>query len=84
MATCNKYINGQAPHAPNIGHRDEIHQLHATTLDAIHEVDRLLFLHSIVVDIERQSLNEDLWTRDGGVRTRGGGVQIRGSGMQTR
>ena len=73
-----------APHTPNIGHRDEIHQLCATTLEAIHEADKLLFPHSNVVNIERQSLDEDLETRDSGVRTRGGGVRTRGTGVRTR
>ncbi|RVW86233.1 Serine/threonine-protein phosphatase 7 long form-like [Vitis vinifera] len=35
-------------------------------------------------NIERQSLDEELVMRDGGVRTRGGGVRTRGGGVQTR
>ena len=75
---------------PNIGHHDEIHQLCATTLEAIHEVDRLL-IPSNVIDTERQSSDEEVvmrgggvQTKDGGVRTRGGGVRTRGGGVQTR
>ena len=71
------------PDTPNIGHCDEIHQLCATTLEAIHEVDRLLIPLN-VVDTERQSSDEELVMRDGGVRTRGGGVRTRGGGVQTR
>ncbi|KAL6320251.1 hypothetical protein AAG906_005326 [Vitis piasezkii] len=37
-----------------------------------------------VVDTERQSSDEELVMRDGGVRTRGGGVRTRGGGVQTR
>ncbi|RVW86181.1 Serine/threonine-protein phosphatase 7 long form-like [Vitis vinifera] len=50
---------------------------------AIHEVDRLLIPLN-VVDTERQSSDEELVMRDGGVRTRGGGVRTRGGGVQTR
>ena len=72
-----------APDTPNIGHRDAIHQLCATTLEAIHEVDRLVIPPN-VVDTERQSSNEEDGIRDGGVRTRGGGVRTRGGGVRTR
>ena len=52
-------------------------------LEAIHEADRLLIPPN-VVDTERQSSDEELVMRDGGVRTRGGGVRTRGGGVQTR
>ena len=65
---------------PNISHRDEIHQLSATTLEVIHEADRLL-IPANVVDTERQSSNEEVVMRDDGVRTRGGGVRTRGGGV---
>ncbi|KAL6344377.1 hypothetical protein AAG906_039633 [Vitis piasezkii] len=75
------------PDTPNIGHRDEIHQLCTITLEAIHEVDRLLILPN-VVDTKRQSSDEKVVmrgdkvrTRGGGVRTKGGWVRIRGDGM---
>ena len=55
-----------SPSTLNIGHRDEIHQLCATTLEAIHEADRLLIPRN-VVDTERQSSDEELVMRDGGV-----------------
>ena len=55
-----------APTTPNIGHRDAIHQLCATTLEVIHEADRLLILLN-VVDIERQSLDKKVEMRGGGV-----------------
>ena len=47
------------PDTSNIGHRDEIHQLCVTTLEAIHEADRL-FISPNVVDIKRQSSDEEL------------------------
>ena len=72
-----------APNTPNIGHRDVIHQLCATTLEAIHEVDRLVIPPN-VVDMERQSSDEEVGIRDGGVRTRGGGVRTRGGGVRSR
>ena len=72
-----------APDTPNIGHRDEIHQLCATTLEAIHETDWLLIPPN-VVDTERQSSDDEIVMRDGGVLTRGGRVQIRGGGVRTR
>ncbi|RVW46284.1 Serine/threonine-protein phosphatase 7 long form-like [Vitis vinifera] len=68
---------------PNIGHRDEIHQLCATTLEAIHEADRLLIPPNIV-DIERQSSDDEVVMRDGGVQTRGDGVQTRDGMVPTR
>ena len=68
---------------PNIGHRDEIHQLSATTLEVIHEADRLL-IPANVVDTKRQSSNEEVVMRDGGIRTRGGGVQTKGGGVRTK
>ncbi|RVW33975.1 hypothetical protein CK203_100769 [Vitis vinifera] len=71
------------PDTSNIGHRDEIHQLSATNLEAIHEADRLLILLN-VDDIERQPLDEEVVMRDGVVRTRGGGVRTRGGGVWTR
>ena len=71
------------PDTPNIGHRDEIHQLCATTLEAIHEADRLVIPPN-VVDTERQSSDEEVGIRDGGMRTRGGGVRTRGGGVRTR
>ena len=58
---------------PNISHRDEINQLCATTLEAIHKANRLLIPPN-VIDIERQSSNEKVVMRGGGVRTRGGNV----------
>ncbi|RVW26529.1 hypothetical protein CK203_103796 [Vitis vinifera] len=67
----------------NISHRDEIHQLSATTLEAIHEADRLL-IPANVVDTERQSSNEEVVMRNGGTRTRGGGVRTKGGGVHTR
>ncbi|KAL6336181.1 hypothetical protein AAG906_011063 [Vitis piasezkii] len=67
----------------NIGHRDEIHQLCATTLEAIQEADRLLIPPN-VVDTERQSSDKEVVMRDGRVRTRGGGVHTRGGGVRTR
>ncbi|RVW66675.1 Serine/threonine-protein phosphatase 7 long form-like [Vitis vinifera] len=72
-----------APDTPNIGHRDEIHQLCATTLEAIHEADRLLIPPN-VVDTKRQSLDEEVVMRDGGVQTRGGRVRTRGGGVRTK
>ena len=72
-----------APDTPNIGHHDEIHQLCATTLEAIHETGRLLIPPN-VVDTERQSSDDEIVMRDGGVLTRGGRVQIRGGGVRTR
>ncbi|KAL6337603.1 hypothetical protein AAG906_037196 [Vitis piasezkii] len=45
------------PNTPNIGHRDEIHQLCATTLGAIYEADRLLILPN-VINTKRQSSDE--------------------------
>ena len=78
------------PDTSNIGHCDEIHQLSATTLEAIHEADRLLILTN-VDDTERQSSDEEVVMRDGGVQTRGGGgrtrggrVWTKGSGVQTK
>ncbi|KAL6325916.1 hypothetical protein AAG906_038407 [Vitis piasezkii] len=71
------------PNTLNIGHRDEIHQLCATTLKVIHKVDRLLIPPN-VVDIERQSWDDEVVMRDGRVRTRGDGVWTRGGGVQTR
>ena len=68
---------------PNIGHRDEIHQLCATTLEAIHEADRLLIPPNIV-DIERQSSDDEVVMRDGEVQTRGDGVQTRDGMVPTR
>ena len=73
-----------APHTLNISHHDEIHQLCATTLEAIHKAERLLSPHSNVVDIERQSSDKDFETGGGGVRTRGGRVRTRGGGVHTR
>ena len=70
------------PDTLNIGYRDAIHQLCATTLEAIHEADRLVIPPN-VVDTERQSSDED-GIRDGGVRTRGGGVRTRGGGVRSR
>ena len=71
------------PNTSNIGHRDEIHQLCTTTLEVIHEADRLLILLN-VVDIERQSLDKKVEMRGGGVWIRGGGVQTKGGGMRTK
>ncbi|RVX07534.1 hypothetical protein CK203_025276 [Vitis vinifera] len=71
------------PDTLNIGHCDEIHQLCATTLEAIHEADRLLIPPN-VVDTERQSSDEEVVMRDGRVRTRGGEVWTRGGGVWTR
>ncbi|RVW43341.1 hypothetical protein CK203_070362 [Vitis vinifera] len=71
------------PDTPNIGHHDEIHQLCAITLEAIHEADRFL-IPSNVVDTKRQSSDENVVMRDGGVQIRGGGVWTRGGGMRTR
>ena len=67
----------------NIGHCDEIHQLCATTLKAIHKADRL-FIPLNVVDIERLSSDEEVMMRDGGVRTRGGGVRTKDGEVRTR
>ena len=67
----------------NIGHCDEIHQLCATTLKAIHEVDRLL-IPSNVVDRNRQSSDEEVVMRGGEVQTKGGGVWTRGGGVRTK
>ena len=49
----------------------------------IHEAVRL-FIPPNVVDIERQSSDEEVGMRDGGVRTRGSAVQTRGGGVRTR
>ncbi|KAL6320286.1 hypothetical protein AAG906_005369 [Vitis piasezkii] len=49
---------------------------------AIHKVDRLLIPPNFV-DTKRQSSDEELVMRDGGVRIRGGGVRTRGGGVQT-
>ena len=68
---------------PNISHRDEIHQLCATTLEAIHEANKLLIPPN-VIDTERQSSDEKVVMRGGGVRTRGGGIRTKGGGVQTR
>ena len=67
----------------NIGHRDEIHQLCATTLETMHKADRLLIPPNFV-GIERQSSDEEIVMKDGGVRTRGGGVRTKSGGVQTR
>ena len=72
-----------APDTPNIDHRDAIHQLCATTLEAIHEADRLVIPPN-VVDTKRQSSDEGVGIRAGGVRTRGGGVRSKGGGVRTR
>ena len=72
-----------SPSTLNIGHRDEIHQLCATTLEAIHEADRLLIPPN-VVDAERQSSDKEVVMRDGRVRARGGGMRTRGGGVHTR
>ena len=72
-----------SPNTPNIGYRDDIHQLCATTLEVIHEVDRLLIPPN-VIDTERQLANEEVVMRNGGIRTRGGGVQTRDGGVRTR
>ena len=77
------------PDTLNIGYRDAIHQLCATTLEAIHEADRLVIPPN-VVDTERQSSDQDgirdggVRTRGGEVRTKGGGVWIRGGGVRSR
>ena len=71
------------PDTLNIGYRDAIHQLCATTLEAIHEADRLVIPPN-VVDTERQSSDEEVRIRSGGVRTKGGGVWIRGGGVRSR
>ena len=71
-----------SPSTLNIGHRDEIHQLCATTLETMHEADRLLIPPNFV-GIERQSSDEKIVMKDGGVRTRGGGVRTRGGRVQT-
>ena len=55
----------------------------AITLEAIHEADRFL-IPSNVVDTKRQSSDENVVMRDGGVQIRGGGVWTRGGGMRTR
>ena len=72
-----------SPNTLNIGHRDEIHQLCATTLETMHKADRLLIPPN-VVGIERQSSDEKIVMKDGGVRTRGGGVRTKSGGVQTR
>ena len=72
-----------SPATPNIGHRDAIHQLCATTLEAIHEADRLVIPLN-VVDTERQSSDEEVGIRDGGIQTRSGRVRTRGGGVRTR
>ena len=72
-----------APDTPNIGHRDEIHQLCTTTLEAIHEANRLLIPPN-VVDTKRQSSDEEVVMRDGGVQTRCGRVRTRGGGVRTK
>ncbi|RVW87901.1 hypothetical protein CK203_039758 [Vitis vinifera] len=72
-----------SPSTLNIGHRDEIHQLCATTLETMHEADRLLIPPNFV-GIERQSSDEEIVMKDGGVRTRGGGVRTKSGGVQTR
>ncbi|RVW71030.1 Serine/threonine-protein phosphatase 7 long form-like [Vitis vinifera] len=72
-----------APDTLNIGHRDAIHQLCATTLEAIHEADRLVIPLN-VVDTERQSSDEEVGIRDGGIQTRSGRVRTRGGGVRTR
>ncbi|RVX05056.1 hypothetical protein CK203_019335 [Vitis vinifera] len=69
------------PNTPNIGHRDEIHQLCATTLGAIYEADRLLILPN-VINTKRQSSDEKVVIRGGGVRTRGGGCGLEVVGYQ--
>ena len=51
---------------PNIGHRNEIHQLCATTVKAIHKADKL-FIPPNVVDTKRQSSDEEIMMRNGGV-----------------
>ena len=66
-----------SPNTLNIGHRDEIHQLCATTLETMHEADRLLIPPNFV-GIERQSSDEEIVMKDGGVRTRSRGEQTRG------
>ena len=71
------------PNTPNIGHRDEIHQLCATTLGAIYEAHRLLILPN-VINTKRQSSDEKVVMKGGGVRTRGGGVWTRGGRVPTR
>ena len=72
-----------SPNTLNIGHRDEIHQLCATTLETMHKADRLLIPPNFV-GIERQSSDEEIVMKDGGVRTRGGGVRTKSGGVQTR
>ena len=72
-----------SPNTPNIGYHDDIHQLCATTLEVIHEVDRL-FIPLNVIDTKRQLSNEEVVMRNGGIRTRGGGVQTRDGGVRTR
>ncbi|KAL6317488.1 hypothetical protein AAG906_030241 [Vitis piasezkii] len=79
----NKIHLWTGPDSLNIGHCDEIHQLCATTLKAIHKADRL-FIPLNVVDIERQSSDEEVVMRDGGVRTRSGGMRTRGGEVRTR
>ncbi|RVW60872.1 hypothetical protein CK203_033578 [Vitis vinifera] len=49
----------------------------------IHEADRLVIPPN-VVDTERQSSDEEVRIRSGGVRTKGGGVWIRGGGVRSR
>ncbi|RVX22429.1 Serine/threonine-protein phosphatase 7 long form-like [Vitis vinifera] len=79
----NKIHLWTGPDSLNIGHCDEIHQLCATTSKAIHKVDRL-FIPLNVVDIERQSSDEEVVMRDGGVQTRSGGVRTRSGGVRTK
>ena len=71
------------PDTLNIGHRNEIHQLCATTLGAIYEADRLFILPN-VINTKRQSSNEKVVMRGGRARTRGGVVWTRGGRVRTR